>query len=51
MSSAVYAEVEIQDALLKISLYLNAMVGKGSPDRHEKAVALATETFFKFMDN
>ena len=51
MTSTLFAEVEIQDALLKISLYLGAMVGKGTQGRHEKAVALATETFLKFMDN
>ena len=49
--SQTYAEVELQDALLKITLYLGAMGPKSTPRRAEKAVALATETFLKFMDS
>lgn len=45
-----YAMVEIQDALTKISLYLNSLLANSNnPERCEKAVNLATETFLKFM--
>jgi hypothetical protein len=47
-----YATVEIQDALTKIGLYLNSLHSNSSnPERCEKAVNLAVETFLKFMEN
>jgi hypothetical protein len=46
-----YAAVEIQDALLKMSLYFNLLSSKSTPERSEKIVMLAFETFLKFHEN
>jgi len=43
-----YAAVEIQDALLKMSLYFNLLSAKSTSERSEKIVMLAAETFLKF---
>jgi hypothetical protein len=49
--ATVYASIEIQDALLKLGIYLNFLSSKATHERSEKIVLLATETFLKFMEN
>lgn len=49
--ATVYASIEIQDALLKLGIYLNLLSSKTTHERSEKIVLLATETFLKFMEN
>ena len=49
--SAVYAPVEVGDALLKMQLYLSMLASKLPAEKLEKVVILATETFLKFMES
>jgi hypothetical protein len=49
--TTIYASIEIKDALLKLGLYLNVLQQNTTPERHEKTVHLATETFMKYMEN
>lgn len=49
--AAIYAPVEINDALLKMQLYITMLNAKLAPEKLEKIVILATETFLKFMEN
>lgn len=51
MTTVNYAPIEISDALLKMQLYITMLNSKLSPEKHEKVVILATETFMKFMEN
>jgi len=51
MTTTIYATIEIQDALLKLGLYLNVLQQSNSHERCEKTVQLATETFMKYMEN
>lgn len=49
--TAIYAPVEINDASLKMQLYINMLSSKLTPEKLEKVVILATETYLKFMEN
>lgn len=49
--SAIYAPVEVGDALLKMQLYLGLLASKQPAEKLEKVVVLASETFLKFMES
>lgn len=49
--SAVYAPIEVGDALLKMQLYLGMLGSKLPAEKLEKVVILASETFLKFMES